>query len=278
MINKYFAGRTLVLATMHGKEKVLKPLLEQNLFVRVVVPKGLNTDEFGTFSGEVKRHGSPLDAAGRKCNAAHEYTGEPLVLASEGSFGAHPVLGFIASNEEWLLLRDYKNALEINAKVVSTQTNFSGQVFTNWDEVVKYATTVSFPTHGLMLRHGDAIHKGIRDWRELKSSFYYFSKNGGKVLVETDMRAHLNPTRMNVIREAGEKLLAKIMTPCPRCETPGFDVKDIVRGLLCRQCDSPTRTAKAHIYYCSQCGFEQTARSPDHKEYEDPMFCDLCNP
>jgi len=282
MVEKYFASRKLVIATMHGKEKVLKPLLEQSLGVNVIVPKDFNTDEFGTFSGETKRNGSPLEVAGKKCNAVFELTGEPLVLASEGSFGAHPVLGFVPANEELLLLRDYQGAFEIKVKVLSTKTNFSGQVLDRWEDVVRYAYKVGFPSHGLILRTDREsfvdIHKGICNWEKLEESFHHFQRYWGKAFVETDMRAHHNPTRMQVIGEAAEKLLDLVMHTCPVCEGPGFEVNDILPGLPCSQCESPTKTAKAHVYYCQHCGHTETNEFPDKKKYEDPMFCDACNP
>jgi hypothetical protein len=282
MIEKYFAGRTLVIATMHGKEKVLAPLLEQNLGVHVVVPHGLDTDAFGTFSGEIERKGSPLQAAGKKCNTAYEITGQPLVLASEGSFGPHPQIGFIAANEELLLLRDYKNGFEIKASVLSTSTNFSGQVLDKWEDVRSYAEKIGFPSHGLILRPDSdlvsEIHKGIKDWKGLSSSFYYFKKRWGKAHVETDMRAHYNPTRMKVVGEAGQKLLDLIMQTCPVCEGPGFAVTETVPGLPCGLCGIPTKTAKAHIHSCQHCGHTQIKKFPDNKDCEDPMFCDECNP
>ena len=51
-----FAGRRLCIATMHHKERVLRPLLERSLgVVCVVPPRGFDTDRFGSFSGTVAR-------------------------------------------------------------------------------------------------------------------------------------------------------------------------------------------------------------------------------
>jgi hypothetical protein len=101
-----FTGRTLVLATMHGKESVILPPLEARLGVRGVVAPGLNTDQFGTFTGEIPREGSPLEAARRKVLAALDATGARLGVASEGSFGPHPAIPFLAADVELLLLVD----------------------------------------------------------------------------------------------------------------------------------------------------------------------------
>lgn len=282
VLETFFGGRTLVVATRHQKERVLKPLLEQALRVKVTVPKRFDTDDFGTFSGEVERQASPLETARRKCIAAYECTGESLVLASEGSFGSHPVLGFLPADEEILLLKDFQHGVEFKAKVVSTQTNFAANEYCDWEPVLFFASQVGFPSHALMVRAAKddyrEIHKGITNWQKLKESFSYFEKKFGKAYIETDMRARYNPTRLNVIREATEKLLETIHTLCPLCEGPGFAVSEVVKGLPCSQCNAPTQSVKAAVHFCQHCGHTETVRYPHRKQKEDPMFCDECNP
>jgi len=282
ILEKFFGGRTMVVASRHEKEKVLQPLMEQHLGVHVAIARELDTDKFGTLSGEVERDGSPLETAKRKCKAASELTGADLVLASEGSFGAHPVIGFLPANEEIVLLMDFKNKTEYKAKLISTQTNFSGGEYFDWQPVLYFASGANFPSHGLIVRKGkndfSEIDKGIVEWDRLKESFCKFKDKYGRAYIETDMRAMLNPTRMKVIKETGEKLVGIIKNFCPVCDGPGFEVKEIIRGLACRQCNAPTQTAKAYIYLCQHCGHEQKKTFPDKKQKEDPMFCDQCNP
>ena len=282
LVRQLFAGRNLMVATMHGKESVMDPLFKQTLGVNVVTATGLNTDCFGTFSGEIARMVSPLEAARRKCEAARALTGASLVVASEGSFGAHPVMGFLAANEELWLLKDYQHDLEIKARVLSTKTNFSGQSFSEWKDVVSFALKVGFPSHALMVRASNTdmenIHKGISDWMQLERSFQYFRSHHKSAYVETDMRAHLNPTRMTVIRQAALELLNALLKTCPACEKPGFEVKDKIRGLPCGLCASPTNSIKSYHHFCQHCGYGEEAELPDGKTYEDPMFCDVCNP
>ncbi len=281
-IERFFKGRTLVIATKHQKDRVLKPLFEQALGVNVVIPPNFDTDEFGTFSGEVTREQAALETARRKCLEAARLTGEHLVLASEGSFGGHPVIGFLPAGEEILLLKDEKHGLEFKAKVVSTKTNFAGSEYYDWDALLYFASQVHFPSHALIVRGSKddhtEIHKGINSWERLKESFHYFQKRNGKAYVETDMRAMHNPTRMKVILEAGEKLLETVLRACPVCEGPGFDVAQVLRGLPCSHCASPTPSAKAWVHLCQHCGHSETRNFPHKKEKEDPMFCDECNP
>lgn len=281
-VKNMFGGRQLVIATRHNKEAVLQDLLEEHLFVAVHVPPHFDTDDFGTFSGEVEREQGPLDTARRKCVAAHVATGADLVLASEGSFGSHPSLGFIPADEEILLLKDFSRNLEIKARVVSTQTNFAANTYTDWEHVLYFASQVGFPSHALIVRSDKEdyteIHKGINSWEALKESFFYFRSKSKSVYVETDMRACYNPTRMKVIAEAGQKLIDHVYALCPACQYPGFTVMDVVKGLPCNQCHTPTQSPKAYIYLCQHCGHSATQEYPLNKKLEEPMFCQQCNP
>jgi hypothetical protein len=281
-IQNYFTGRKLLLATMHGKEKVIAPVLTKELGVEVVLTTNLDTDELGTFSGEIERKFSPLETAKLKCEAARRLTGADLILASEGSFGAHPAIPFVTADEEILVLKDYQHGLEIKAKHISLQTNSAAQTFTSWPEAEAFAERVGFPQHALILRHSKTdcleIHKGVRSLEQLKKSFNYFVNKKGTVYVETDMRAMYNPTRMEVIRQTAEKLVEIIKQVCPCCGTPGFEIKEMIQGLPCELCETPTRSAKAMVRSCNRCGHTTEILYPHQKQKEDPMYCDSCNP
>jgi hypothetical protein len=278
----FFEGRQLLIATMHQKEQVLQPLMESSLKVTVSVAKGLNTDLLGTFSGEVARTSDPLTTARKKCELALELTGCDLVLASEGSFGAHPSAFFLPANEEWLLLMDRKHGLEIYVHHLSLETNFSGQEFHDMEELNAFASKAGFPSHGLILRrskdHLEGILKGITDPEQLRTAAQKLLETQGSGFVETDMRAMFNPTRMAVIQEAGEKLLRKINSLCPACAFPGFDVVSLDSGLPCLLCGRPTASIKAHHLACAHCHHKEVIHYPQGKSSEDPMYCDYCNP
>lgn len=282
IVHQYFKGRTLVIATKHKKEKVLAPVLSEALGVNVIVADNLDTDDFGTFSGEVERNNSPLETARLKCDEARKLTGENLIVASEGSFGAHPTMCFVPADEEILVMKDYLNDTEYKVKTISTQTNFNGNEYYEWQHVLFFASQVNFPSHALIVRRSRTdyteIHKGITDWNALKESFMYFKKKFGRAFIETDMRAMHNPTRMKVIEEAALKLKETIYTLCPVCEMPGFQVYETIKGLPCNQCNEPTRTPKEMIRICSRCGHSEKKAFREGKITEDAMFCDQCNP
>jgi hypothetical protein len=88
----------------------------------------------------------------------------------------------------------------------------------------------------------------------------------------------MNPTRMKIIKEAGEKLIQKIKSTCPSCNYPGFGIVRAEAGLKCENCNMPTKSTSAHIYQCKHCDFESQKMFPNGKSTENPQFCDFCNP
>ncbi|MCR9171600.1 MAG: hypothetical protein NXI10_03850 [bacterium] len=282
MSRSIFSGRRLCIATKHGKEAVIGPIMESALEVEWLIPNDFDTDTLGTFTGEVERKGSPIDAAREKCIRAMEVTGCDLVVASEGSFGNHPALFFVPADEEFLFLFDAKNNLEIVARHISTETNFGGEIIDDTVSLMLFAEKAKFPEHALIIKNSEKdwvyIKKGIQNEKELRSAFDECMRLHQSVFVETDMRAMLNPSRMKVIEKATEKLIEKVHSECPNCKMPGFDVVTHQPGLPCANCSLPTRSTLQDVYCCTHCQFEQIEKFPRGKEQEDPMYCDFCNP
>ena len=277
-----FSGRDLVIATKHEKEKVIAPILEKELGVNCFIISHLDTDQFGTFSGEIERTDDPITAARKKCLLAMEQTQATLALASEGSFGPHPSLFLVPSDEEFLLFMDREHDLEIIVREISTDTNFNQREVKNFSELKEFAQLVHFPSHHLILKSNSGeridIMKGINDWTQLKRAFERQMMETDSVTVETDMRAFSNPTRMKVIEKATWKLVEKINSLCPQCSTPGFGITVHREGLPCSWCGSPTRSVLSYIYRCVKCSFVKEEIYPKGNKEEDPMYCDHCNP
>lgn len=277
-----FDGRDLIIGTQHKKEKVIAPLLEKVLKVNCIIPEHFDTDIFGTFSGEVERKHDPLTTAREKCLHVMKLYNCDLAVASEGSFGPHPEMYFIPADDEIIVLIDSKNDLEIKARHLSIDTNFSGKAIGSKSELLTFAKSVLFPSHGLIIRKAKDDHsevvKGIVDEETLVKVYSQFLANHGTVFVETDMRAMYNPTRMINIEKATHKLAEIASSICPNCETPGFGVHSLKPGLPCNLCGLPTRSTLSYIYKCQRCTFVEEKKYPNKKLQEDPMYCDNCNP
>lgn len=282
MTHDVFKNRKLLIASMHQKDHVIAPLLEKIYGIRSFINTELNTDLLGTFSGEIERNDDPLTSARKKCLLGMEISGADLAIASEGSFGPHPSIFFIPAHEEIMILIDKKNNIEITAQLLSTDTNFSGTEVHLKDALLAFCEQVKFPSHGLIFKntqhHFSEIDKGICSYNELNHLFDKYISKYGSVFVETDMRAMFNPTRMKNIELLTEKLIIKINTQCPNCKIPGFSVTERKAGLPCQLCDLPTQSTWKHISICKHCQYQETIEFPDGKEFEDPMYCDFCNP
>lgn len=277
-----FEGRKVLIATKHKKELVMAPILEKELAVTCFVSEKFDTDILGTFSGEIERKDDALTTLRNKCILAANASNSDLVIASEGSFGAHPSIFFAHTNQELVMLKDFKNDLEIKAKEISLETNFNGQKISNKTDLLTFAEKVNFPSHALILKSHEVncltIFKGIQSEEELLEKFHELQKKNGFVYVETDMRALYNPSRMKVIEKATWQLIEKIKSICPSCQTPGFDIVDAVSGLPCELCKCPTRSTLYYMYQCKKCDYSSKKMFPRGITYEDPTYCDTCNP
>lgn len=281
-------GRVGILATMHGKEQVIAPLFEQAFGMQIQVPNELDTDRFGTFTRDVKRTGDQLAAARLKAQAAMEISGCAIGLASEGSFGPHPVFPYLGCNREIVVLIDRQHDLEIVGQAISSQTNYSQQQVSSLEAAFAFAEKAGFPEHGLVVMANlgaDAtptstsfIRKGITTPAELTEAVEQALAQADRVHLETDMRAMHNPSRMQVIAAATQDLIRKLQHPCPHCTLPGFDEIKRIPGLRCSWCGQPTSLTQAIVYGCKHCDFEQEVRFPDGTETAAPTYCSYCNP
>ncbi|MCS6933943.1 MAG: hypothetical protein NZM35_02180 [Chitinophagales bacterium] len=276
-----FAGRKLLIATKHGKERQIAPVLEKELGVKPFVIPDLDTDVLGTFTGEIERKDDPLTTLRKKCRMGYEASGCDLVVASEGTFTTHPVSGFIPFHFELLMLCDFSNGLEVTVQETTTDTNISKEEIKNWEQLQNFAARTGFPRHALILRLPDDnrhLYKGITDTETLSKCYIALRAMREVVVAETDMRAMHNPKRMQVIARAAKELVKKIKSECPVCQWPGYGVTDARKGLPCAQCGAPTRTTFSYILRCARCSHSEEKLYPQGKTTEDPMYCDLCNP
>lgn len=281
-----FKDRVAVLATMHQKEKVIAPILERELGIKVVVPPKLNTDLFGTFTREIERVGNQLEVARLKAEKAMALTGETMALASEGAFSPHPNCSFIPCNRELVIFLDQTNRLEIVGHELSVETNYSHQLVRSIQEANESSLKVGFPDHGLIVMSDQSyqtkveIIKGITTEEQLFEAvkFILDQTPNGKAHIETDMRALYNPTRKKNIEKATYDLVNKINHLCPGCGWPGFELIERKKGLPCGHCNLPTEATRSVIYHCKGCSFNQETIFPEGFEKADPAQCFYCNP
>lgn len=277
-----FKNRRAVLITKHKKGEVIFPVLTQTA-MNLKLLDTIDTDTFGTFTRDIDRKGTQLEAARYKALKAIEETGESIAIASEGSFGPHPTIFFAPANVELVLLIDTLNNIEIAGWEISTDTNFSHTEISDVEEAKDFAKKCGFPSHGMVVRPDDnsgLLIKGITSEEILEEAVTksISASQNGKALMETDMRAMYNPKRMQVIEKATINLLNKIKSLCPECCWPGFEITEWINGLPCENCLFPTKGISKHIYQCKKCNHQKEIQYPSGQKFSEPTFCDFCNP
>jgi hypothetical protein len=277
-----YAGQRVALLTKHGKERVIAPVLEPAIGCRLQRVAGYDTDLLGTFTREIPRAGTQIEAARKKARIGMELSGLTLGLASEGSFGPDPMAGMFLWNVEFLIWIDDRLDLEI-VGVAQGKTNSAHVLAATWEDVEAFARQAGFPEHYLTVRpqdeHDSRLSKDIAEWEELREVFRRACAQAanGHAFIETDLRAHANPTRRENIRWAAEDLLKKLGSLCPACGAPGFWHVERIAGLPCGDCGAPTRETRAEVHGCLKCAHRETRKRTD-RQHADPGRCDYCNP
>ena len=276
-----------VLATRHGKEAIFAPRLAA-IGVGVEVAD-VDTDRFGTFSGEIERVGSPREVVERKARAAVASSDSSVTigLASEGSFGPHPVIPFLLSDTELVAWVD----VDQDHVVVERASAFSkvpaAVRLGSPRDPAQLPIADLFPDQAAIVsveseqeseeeRSRTIIAKGIDSVDLLTEALAdAFDLGFGTVVVEPDLRAHLCPERREVIAAAVDRLVQRLERRCPRCAAPGFGLLRQLPGLRCALCDLPTTEASARVEGCTRCRHEVVIPISGDA---DPTHCDRCNP
>jgi len=107
-----YVGRRCSLLTQHGRKSVIGPLFRESLGVDVELALGFDTDTLVTFTRDVVRPGSQLDAARKKAQKGMEILGASYGLASEGAFGPG-LFGLVPWDVELVILIDRARGIEI---------------------------------------------------------------------------------------------------------------------------------------------------------------------
>jgi hypothetical protein len=266
--------------TLHGKQSIVQSIFAD--WQWQVSAIAVDTNQLGTFAGDIERTLAPPDAARAKIALAKAaMPGMDAYIASEGSFYPHPQVPLLTLNTEILVLHHPAT----NRWFQAAHTDYfgaSGQLTTNsWHEVLAFALQLGFPEQGLILMTAEAdkqhrrIVKDARHTDELHAAFEQLAAHG-PVIAEPDFRAHRSPERQRHIATAARALREALESQCPQCGSPGFAKKKPIAGLPCSCCGTPTRLIKAWLYQCDVCRHE--AQKAIDQPAADPGSCDVCNP
>jgi len=281
-----FFGRHAVLATMHGKEEAIAPVFKRQLGLAILVSEGIDTDALGTFSGEIARDGTMGEVAIAKARLGMEATGLKIGLASEGTYGPHPQIPFVQAGMELLVLVDDERGLIVFESLVDETPCYDHVRAKPGDDISLFLDRIGFPDHALIVGPNEpaeaqgAIAKGIRERSHLSKAIAAAAKESrdGIALIQTDMRAHMNPTRMATLAHLAEKLIGRLQFACPACSAPGFGIVGVEEGLPCGWCGGPSVMVRHQIFACVVCDYREERPRPDGLTLADPGNCPVCNP
>jgi hypothetical protein len=278
-----YAGRRIALTTRHGKQRALARPFAVGLDASLELI-ACDTDALGTFSGEVERADDALSTCRRKALMGMEHAGLRLGLASEASFGPHPSLPLLAVGQELLVFVDLERKLTVVEQRLEWRTNYAQLLLEPGVDPASWLRRVLFPSHGVLARPADATagpwHKDLNSPDALGAALAACraADPQGRVWLETDMRAHRNPTRMRSIRRLGIALARRLATPCPACAAPGWGQLSTEPGLPCGWCGTATEITAAEVWGCQACGHRERRPRRDGLAVADPGQCPWCNP
>lgn len=278
-----YNGACASLATMHYKEQAIAPHFKKFLNIDIQVAQ-VDTDSLGTFAGEINRMHSMIDTAICKARMGMKALESPIGIASEGSFGPHPAIPFIYAGTELIVFVDEVHDIILSESLITTQTNFATIKISKAEIPEAFLKQAKFPSHALLVKtvcnNTLMVQKGINDLNELEKAIQTFLKisDSGTIEIETDMRAHMNPTRMKCIDQLANTLAKRVAKPCPSCKIPGFGILKLEKGLICQECDSPTDEISTKILRCAQCPYQKIEPFNKKKATADPSQCGFCNP
>ena len=280
MDEKPYGGRSAALATRHAKDTAIAPILRDVIGLEIVVID-IDTDAFGTFTGDIPRTDTPLNTAIAKARAGMVASGYPIGIASEGTIGPDPFMPFVTSDIETIAFVDDERGIVVSETTRTTDTVAVRETVTLDTDMRPVLARADFPHHGLIVRptnpQARPIITGITDYTVLETAIRECAADHGSAVVESDLRACFSPSRMRAIGECATRLAHRLATPCPECASPGWGRIEPTRGLPCSACGTFVDTAiRADVFGCPAC--PALVEVPRSDQAVEPRWCPSCNP
>jgi len=277
----YF-NKKAVLTSKHHKHQIIAPAFSEVLGL-TLKDHSADTDQLGTFSGEVERTLSPKKTAILKARIGMKELGVSIGVSSEGSIGLDPQMPFAISDIELLVLVDDERQIEIFETYRSFEIAAIRESVSPGQNLEDFLLRARFPGHKLIVSSHKSksfdFHKGIDTIKGLQAAIQKCAElsEDGLALIQSDLRAHCSPTRAQNIKLAASKLATRVASQCSRCDTPGWGKVGHERGLDCAQCGLIVSSAlRYEVFGCVKCEHVEQGRQPSKKA--DPATCSNCNP
>lgn len=277
-----YSGARIALTSKHQKLKLIKPVFDELIRCELFEIE-IDTDQLGTFTGEIERNAPPKETAILKARLGMKASNNLVGVASEGSIGADPLIPFIHSDIEYMVLVDDEHDIVISEMYRSLDIKAAAITTAPGNNIDDFLRRADFPNHGLIVRPNDKqfanVFKGITDRNHLTDSINSSSEQShdGLVVIESDFRAHFSPSRQKNIAHLAKLLALRVTQCCPECKCPGWGRVGYEKGLKCSDCElfNP-EVIRQEILGCVRC---------DHKTLGEvletslsPARCNFCNP
>lgn len=270
------------LATIHGKDLAVAPPFRRLLGAEIVTAPDVDTDQLGTFSGEIARPAPIVETCALKAELAFQTMDVDCAIASEGSYGPIDRLPFKPAGVEIMAFVDRRRGLRIVETLATHRTNWRLFSFAAGDPAVRAAAiSMGFPEYGVfVIANKDRSQpiKGLASLDEVVAAVDCEANRSddGTAILIADMRAHRNPMRMKVLRALSWKLAKRLQRLCPKCDVPGFGHTGSRRGLPCEGCSAPTHWIDFEIDGCSACGHAAARPRKDGRRTASRLSCVSC--
>jgi hypothetical protein len=277
-----YVHKRIALTTKHEKLRLIKPAFDEYVGCELF-DVNLDTDQLGTFSGEIERIAPPLETAIQKARLGMKETGLLLGIASEGSVGPDPVVPLIHTNIEHLVLVDDETGIVISETYRSFDITAATITAVPGQDLTPFVEKADFPHHALIVRPNIQIKrdciKGVTDFEQLMEAIEISSKlsPNGNVVIESDLRAMHSPSRQKNIGEVAKLLAKRVSQLCPHCQNPGWGRVGYEKGVSCSECGLKNPDAiRQEKLGCVKCDHQQLGKIISSTL--NPTHCNFCNP
>jgi hypothetical protein len=271
----------VAITTKHGKIDQIAPAFSgQAQWEFELAP--IDTDLFGTFTGEVERSLPPRETAIEKARAGAKLLECDYGIGSEGTIGPHPLLPFVNANYELMAFVCLSRGVAIVESFLSTSILAHSELVTSSDDLDATFVKFDLPRHAVNIiatnGAGRSVVKGVRQPNEARSVIARLLEDGhSEVQVESDFRAMSSPSRQANITKCAEALAARVAATCPACSLFGWGEIGFEYGVPCLACGTINSSiARAVRLGCQGC--ENTELVELAEASVDPSRCVNCNP
>lgn len=285
----------ILVASMHHKHKAIIPVID-TYFKNITwsIAEHLDTDQFGTFSGERERPTDMLGTLSLKISSAFAlYPDSMVAIWTEWSFVS--IFPWVIRSTEYIMLIDKRFWFIFSTCYISIFNGAGSFCATTWDEAEEYIRwSFQFPEEGCIIYPAVAsskifhlfantrtswITKWITSIESAKDAFVKASKLSWnkKVMIEPDFRANFCPKRMQNIASWTQQLVNQILSQCPSCYLPWWSKVSYEWSACCHHCWSPTHYPTHELRWCIKCDYKERKLISLHDSLLDSCSS-RCNP